>query len=73
MKVGELKRLLERIPDECEVLQDGGPDHSYFKITWVKECAVGYLANENYYGEWYGNAHALKNEKPINACVISSS
>ena len=70
MTAGELKKALENVPDEVEVLRDGGFDHSYLPIHWGSEVTVGYFKKENHYVEWFGFDHAGEGEEPRNAFVV---
>lgn len=69
MTVKELKNRLERVIDDTLiVLVEGGPDHSYIRLTGTELTCVGQWDND--FLEWYGEDHAGPDERPRHALVL---
>lgn len=69
LTAGELRKVLDRVPDDTPILIAGGPDHSYRKPSGAEVNLAGYA--QGYFGEWYGRKHASPGERPISAIIIS--
>ncbi len=72
MKVGDLKKLLEGVPDDLPVLISGGQDHSYFQTSSANKETVGKYVERGRttYLEWYGPSNASPGEEPTQALVL---
>lgn len=70
MTVAELKKALAKVPDEMEVLRDGGNDHSYLKVRWAGEMTVGYFDKQDHYCEWHSVEHASEGEVTRDVFVL---
>lgn len=69
MNVGQLRRLIEGLPDDVVVLRPAS-DHSYAKADGAIETA-GHMKREGLFFEWHGPEHANPGEVPVQALVIS--
>lgn len=67
MTVGELKRIIAKLPDDAPVLVPGS-DHSYQKIYEFGTDAT--YAGQGHYFEYFGAEHLESGEVRVNALVL---
>lgn len=77
MKVKDLKKMLENVDEELEVLLPGGRDHSYLTTEKAQVCQAGHLAKNKRFHcydpefvEWFDEKNASPGEVCVNVFVI---
>ena len=66
MNVGQLRKLIESLPDDTELVVSG-PDHSYERAK-ARVAFAGYVKGDFY--EWHGPEHASLGEKEVTVLVV---
>lgn len=69
MNVGQLKKLISRLPDNIPILTSAG-DHAYRRAA-VEVTDAGYEKTLDAFYEWHGVEHACSGAKKITALFIS--
>lgn len=62
--VGDLKAMLDSLPDDLVVLVEGGSDHRYLSLSSGEVTDVGRVGKRGrpVYFEWYGEENASPGE-----------
>jgi hypothetical protein len=71
MKVTELRKALENLPDDLVVVTDGGRDHSYTRVRWA-HADKAELFSDGHLCEYFDEAN-LSGGRPIEVFVVGRS
>ena len=70
MTVGELKKILEEIPDDNLPILKPSRDHSYTPIYHAEVCDVAYHSNIREWFEYFSDEHMSPGEEKQRALVV---